>query len=94
LFRTSAANFYSYLVAKCCNARDPAGCLWAMRRAIKADPMLLASGRFRRMGLKSLAELVFAKFRGKSGALPATQQEGKTPSAARRQDGPFSSTVL
>lgn len=97
LFRSSAANFYSYLVAKCCNAQDPSGCLWSMGKAIKADPMLLASGRMRRMGLKSLFELAIAKLRHPRQPVSspaAPRPEAKDGSAVRPHDGSYRTTVL
>lgn len=78
LFRTSAAHFYSYLVAKSCNAHDPSGCLWSLRKALKADPVLITSRRMRRMGLKSLAELAITKFRELRDE-KAPRQEAKKP---------------
>lgn len=97
LFRSSSANFYSYLVAKCCNAQDPSGCLWSLGKALKADPMLIASGRMRRMGLKSLFELAIAKFRRPrhvSSSPAALRSESKSGSSVRPQDGRYSTTVL
>nr|WP_265593962.1 glycosyltransferase family 2 protein [Haloferula sp. BvORR071] len=94
LFRTSAANFYSYLVAKSCNAQDPSGCLWALGKALRADPMLIASRRMRRMGLKSLAELAIIKLRGlrdRKRSRPIPQGKGKKEDALlkHRPAGPL-----
>ena len=80
LFQGSAANFYSYLVSKCSGADDPENCLWALAKAIKADPKLMSNPRFQRMGLKNLAKLVFYRLGG-GAALPLRA------SSMDRQDG-------
>jgi hypothetical protein len=58
VFRWSAGNFYSYLVAKCYLWGDHEGCLRSIAKAVLADPLLLVNRRFYSMGLKSLVKHV------------------------------------
>lgn len=58
VFRWSAGNFFSYLVAKCYVWGDYEGCLRSIAKAVSADPLLLGNRRFYSMGLKSFVRHV------------------------------------
>lgn len=58
VFRWSAGNFYSYLVAKCYVWADYEGCLRSIAKAMLADPLLVGNRRFYSMGLKSFVRHV------------------------------------
>ncbi|MEK7950062.1 glycosyltransferase family 2 protein [Luteolibacter soli] len=57
VYRWSAGNFYSYLVAKCYLWGDYTACLHSMARAVLADLMLFGNRRFYLMALKSLVRI-------------------------------------
>ena len=94
VFRWSAGNFYSYLVAKCYLWGDYRGCLRSITKAIAADHMLIANRRFYLMGLKSVVRLVT----GTRGRLPSGSEDvdpdgapsgpapEATPGPTRRQE--------
>jgi glycosyltransferase involved in cell wall biosynthesis len=89
VFRWSAGNFYSYLVAKCYLWGDYRGCLASMVQAVAADPMLIGNRRFYLMALKSLIRLMT----GTRGRLPGTVPAPDSSDAAAPRATSWAETV-
>ena len=87
IFRWSAGNFHSYLVAKCHLWGDYPACLRSMLRAVLEDPILLSSLKFHLMAGKSLIRLLTGT-RGQapwSGIVDAPPQPKQRKPRPRRQ---------
>lgn len=83
VFRWSAGNFYSYLVAKCYVWADYEGCLRSIARAVIADPLLLGNRRFYSMGLKSFVRHVTGT-KGRRHLKVITPQDRPEPSQGEK----------
>lgn len=62
LLRWSAGHFYVYLATSADRVLDPAGALWALRRAVWRDPMMLVNWRLQRSAVRCFVDAGLRRF--------------------------------